>query len=180
MRVDHGVNVWPGAEDGAMDEAFEVKGALFLADGLAIEGELEDIFTSDKFGRQGAGQEKMAGILGMPHTHVAIGIDHILMREDAIGNDEIVEQVVELANGSSPAGYYAGFGAGVQPREEVGIEGCFLNLPAGCGPEAPCPTDRLLARKQAPRRNLFRACSGPKIGIGRAFDRRRPCNSTIV
>jgi hypothetical protein len=41
----------------------------------------------------------MLRIVGMTHADMAIGIDHVFVGEDAIGNDEVAENIVELAHG---------------------------------------------------------------------------------
>jgi hypothetical protein len=33
---------------------------------------------------------------------MAVGIDHVFVREDTIGNDEVAENIVELAHGEIP------------------------------------------------------------------------------
>jgi hypothetical protein len=35
----------------------------------------------------------------MAHADVAIGIDHIFVRENAVGDDEVAQDIVDLAHG---------------------------------------------------------------------------------
>src|SRR5262249_5803126 len=42
--------------------------------------------------------EEALGIVGMAHADVAVGIDHVLLGEDAVGDDEVLDEVVEIGH----------------------------------------------------------------------------------
>jgi hypothetical protein len=41
----------------------------------------------------------MLGIFGIADADVAVGVHHLLARKDAVGDDEIFEEDVEVAHG---------------------------------------------------------------------------------
>lgn len=49
-----------------------------------------------------AGYQKPARIVRMPDADMAIGVDHLLLGEDAIGNHQILDEGVEAVNGHDP------------------------------------------------------------------------------
>ena len=96
MGVNHRVDVRPRLVDGGMDEALEIERALVVAHRLPVEPQLDDVVALDQLGRDRAGQEKVLGIAGMADADVAVGVHHILLGEDAVGDDEVLDDGVEL------------------------------------------------------------------------------------
>ena len=59
---------------------------------------------STQLGRDRARQQVAAGMVGMAEAHVTVGVDDVLVGEDAVGNHELARDPVEIAHGLS-AGY---------------------------------------------------------------------------
>ena len=45
------------------------------------------------------GDQKAVRILRMPDADMAVGVDHVLLGEDAVGDHQILDQGVEVAHG---------------------------------------------------------------------------------
>jgi hypothetical protein len=102
MGVHDRHDLRPRLEDRRVNEPLEIKRALVVADRLPVEAELDDVFGSDQFRGNRAGDQKPARILRVPDTDMAIGVDHLLLGEDAIGNHQILDEGVEAVNGHDP------------------------------------------------------------------------------
>ena len=83
-----------------MNEPFKIRRAPVL-DRVAVQVELQKVSTFDEFRRQRAGEEKPFRVVGMAKTYVAVGIDDAFVREYAIGDDELVQQIVQFIHGVS-------------------------------------------------------------------------------
>jgi hypothetical protein len=55
----------------------------------------------DQFRRQRARHEETLRIVGMAHADMAVGIDHVFVGENAIGDDEVAQEIVKLAHDGS-------------------------------------------------------------------------------
>jgi hypothetical protein len=85
MMVADGVDVRPGVVDRAVDHALRIKRDVAGWDRLRRQIELQNIRVSNELRRQRARQIKAGRIGGVPHAHVAEGIQNVLVREDAVG-----------------------------------------------------------------------------------------------
>jgi hypothetical protein len=101
MAVHHAVDVGSRFVEAAMDEALEIGWTTIVAHDFAIERELHDVALLDELGAARARQEKALGIGRVAHADMAIGVDHALMRQNAVGDDEVVECLFELTHGES-------------------------------------------------------------------------------
>ena len=99
VRVDDRLYVGPRLVDGGVNEPFEIERARLVAHGLPVKPQFDDVLGLDQLGRDGAGEEKMLWIVGMANTDMAVCIHHLLARKDAIGDDEIANDGVEIAHG---------------------------------------------------------------------------------
>ena len=96
--MNHRCDVGPRLEDCCVDEAFQI-GLALVTNRFAHLIELDQIVMLDQLWRQRARHKEMLRIIGMAHADMAIGVDHVFVGEDAIGNDEVAEDIVELAHG---------------------------------------------------------------------------------
>jgi hypothetical protein len=96
MVVHHRHDIGPRAIDLAVDEALADRGhARFYSlavERLAVEVVLEDVFHLHGLGRDGAGEEETLRILRRAQADVAVGVDHAVLGEDAVGGDQVFEQ----------------------------------------------------------------------------------------
>src|SRR6516164_8468206 len=83
-----------------MDEALDI-GLALVIDRLALGVELDQIVAFDQFRRQRARHEEALRVVGMAHADMAVGVDHVFIGENAVGDDKIAQQVFELAHGAS-------------------------------------------------------------------------------
>ena len=88
MVMDDGLHVHARRIDGRMDHALAVGRAAARVDGRAVESELHEIVELDERGTARARQPEALGVIGIAHADVTEGIDHALVREDAICRDE--------------------------------------------------------------------------------------------
>ena len=89
------MDVRPRLEDGGVDEALEIERARLVAHRLAVEAELDDVVALHQVGRERAGEEEVLRIVGMADADMAVGVDHVLLGEDAVGDHEILDDGVE-------------------------------------------------------------------------------------
>ena len=94
------MDVRPRFVDGGMDETLKIQRALLVAHRLAVEPEFDDIVTLDQFWRHRARQKEMLRVVRVADADMTVGIHHLLAREDAVGDDEILDDGVEIAHGS--------------------------------------------------------------------------------
>ncbi len=97
MRMNHRRHVGPRLEDRGMNETLEVGLALVL-DRLALLVEFDQIVTLDQLRRPRARHEETLRIVGMPHADMAVGVDHILVGQNAIGDHKVAQQIIKLAH----------------------------------------------------------------------------------
>jgi hypothetical protein len=92
--VDDGVDVAAGSVDLAVNEALEIGGAAALVHRVRVEIELEDVGRRHEFRRHGSREQKAIGARGMTDADVPHRIEHVLHRQDVVGDDEIRDQIV--------------------------------------------------------------------------------------
>jgi hypothetical protein len=100
MGVHHRGDIGPRLENRRMDEALEI-GLTLVIDGFALLVELDQVVALDQFRSQRARHEKPLRIVGMPHADMAIGIDHVFVGKNAVRDDDVAQQVFELAHEDS-------------------------------------------------------------------------------
>jgi len=105
MAVDDRVHVGPGAIDLAMDVAFEIGRARFAGHGLGFGVEFHDVGGGDQFRRERARQQEVAGALGMADADVAEAVQHVVFGQHAVGDDEIVDHLLQRAGGRGGGGH---------------------------------------------------------------------------
>src|SRR5438270_732182 len=92
----------PGRDsvDRRVDETLEVERSLLVGHRLPGEAKLDDIGLLDQLGRERARDEEVLRIIWMAYADMAIGVDHVLLGEDPVGDDEILDKSVETGHGS--------------------------------------------------------------------------------
>ena len=98
MRVYDRHDIGPRLEDRGVNEPLEIKRAFFLAHWPPVETELDDVIGGDELRSYRAGDQKMVRVVRVTQADMAVGVDHVLLCEDAIGNHQIPEGVVEAAH----------------------------------------------------------------------------------
>ena len=93
MGVNDSMDVGPRLVDRGMNEALEVERTLLVAHRLAVEAQLDDVLALHQLGRDRVREEEMLGIVGIADAHVAVGVHHLLSREDTVGDDQILNDV---------------------------------------------------------------------------------------
>ena len=85
-----------------MDKPFEIERTLFLLHRLAIKRELDNIVAGNQLWSQRACQKETVRFFRMTYADVPVGIDNVLVGEDAVSDNEIVQQSVQMSHHSSP------------------------------------------------------------------------------
>ena len=99
VRMHHGVDVRPRLVDRAVDEALEI-GRARVAHRRAVEPELDDVGAGDEFRAERARQQIVVGLLRVADADVAVGVDHVLLRQDPIGDHQIADRALQLVHAS--------------------------------------------------------------------------------
>ena len=97
--MHNGVNIAACFVNRGMDEALEVESALIVAHRVSFEIQLDDVVALHQVGSERPRKEEMLRIGGIANADMAVGIDHILFRQDAVGDDEILNDGVEIGHG---------------------------------------------------------------------------------
>src|SRR3546814_6809580 len=79
-----------------MDEALQIQGSILGGDRFAGQVEFDDILASHQFGRQRARDEEAVGTVRMAHAHMAIGVDHVFLRQRAVRDHQVTDELVEI------------------------------------------------------------------------------------
>src|SRR5215510_9373610 len=93
------MHVRPRLIDAAVDEALEIRRPVARVDRIAFERELHDVVLLDALGRTRSRQQEALGIVGMARAHMPERVHDTLMREDAVGGDDLFEQGIEAGHG---------------------------------------------------------------------------------
>ena len=88
-RLDVGM----GLIDFAVDEALHIERSSPRLDRVAVEIELQDVVGRDQARSHAARQQKAPRVGLVPHADMAEAIDHALVGENAVGGDEIVDEI---------------------------------------------------------------------------------------
>ena len=99
MGVHHRLHVGPRLVDAAVDEALVIERPAVVLRRRAVEVELHDVGLADHLGRERAGEEEAARVARMAHADVAVGIDDVFVREDAVRDHEVADEIVHFAHG---------------------------------------------------------------------------------
>jgi hypothetical protein len=92
MAVHDRHHVGPLAIDLAVQEALEV-GTAIVAHGLAVGVVLHDVGYLHELRRHGARHVEALRMLVASHAHVPVAVEDAFHREDAIGGDQVHQQV---------------------------------------------------------------------------------------
>jgi translation initiation factor 6 (eIF-6) len=81
-----------------VNEALEVERARLIPHRLSVEPQLDDVAGFHQFGCHGASKEKMLRVLRVAHADMTVRIHDLLARENAVGNNEILNDGIEIAH----------------------------------------------------------------------------------
>src|SRR5262249_31055847 len=87
-----------------------------VAHRLAAEIEFDDVLGTDQVRRQGARDEEPLRVVRMTDADMTVGVDHLLPRQDAVGDHQIADQSVEAAHGSRRGASMLSSRAALWPR----------------------------------------------------------------
>ena len=79
-----------------MQEALRAQRPVVVARRRAVEREFEDVAGLDERGRTIARQQEAVGIAGMAHADVSVFVEHAMMRQDPVGDDQIVDRALQV------------------------------------------------------------------------------------
>src|SRR6185312_4560254 len=96
MRMDHSVDFRPCLVDRRMNETLQIGRAVVVADNFSLEREFQNIRRVDELRAARARQKKAIRSRRMPDAHMAIGIDDVLQGENAVGDDEILPDLIDF------------------------------------------------------------------------------------
>ena len=98
MRVHDRHHIRAGLEDRRVNEALEIECGALIAHRFAVEAEFDNVLGTDQLRGDRTGDQKMVRIFRMPDADMAVGVDHLLLREDAVGDDEVLDDRIETAH----------------------------------------------------------------------------------
>src|SRR4051812_18161930 len=101
MRVHYRRDIGPSLEDRGVNEPLQVKRTLIVPHRLPVEVEFDDIFGGDQFWGNRARDQKMRRIVRMSDADMTVRIHDFLLREDAVGDHEILNKGGKAAHGSN-------------------------------------------------------------------------------
>jgi hypothetical protein len=74
-----------------MDEALKIGRPLVVANDFAVQRELHDVARLDQFRAARARQQKSVRSGRVTDTDMAVSIDNLLVRQNAVRDDEIID-----------------------------------------------------------------------------------------
>ncbi len=98
MRVHHRHHIGARFEDRGVNKALEIEGGALIAHRLAVEVELDDVLGTDQLRGHRTGDQKMVRVVRMSDADMAVGVDHLLLGEDAVGDHEVLDDRIETAH----------------------------------------------------------------------------------
>jgi hypothetical protein len=101
VGMDHGVDVRPRLIDGAVDIALQI-GRAYVALRRAVELELDDVRGCDELGAERPRQQIMVGLVRMADADVAVGVDHLLLRQNPVGDHQIADRTFQFIHAEPP------------------------------------------------------------------------------
>ncbi len=116
MVMHHGDHIGTLAIDRTVNRALGVLSAPALVDWVAIEIIFNDVVESYQFRTARSRQEEPVGPLRMTHADVAVGIDHAFTCKNAVGDDEVSQDVGRTHCGAPCSVYLSIFGLPVIAR----------------------------------------------------------------
>src|SRR5262245_36955456 len=102
MCMDHRRYVWACLKNRCVNEALQI-GMALIVDRLALPIELDQVVAFDQFGGERARHKETLRIVGMANADVAVGINHVFLCKDTVGDDEVTKKIVELAHSYLPS-----------------------------------------------------------------------------
>ena len=78
-----------------MQEALGAERPVVLAGRRAVEREREDIARLDERGGTVAREQEAVGIARMAHADVSVFVEHAVMRQDPVGDDQVVDRALQ-------------------------------------------------------------------------------------
>ena len=97
--VAHRHHVGPRLVRGPVDGPLGVHRPPALIDRPVLEIELHEVAALDQLRAPRARQEVAVRPLRVPDAHVPESVDHVLVREDAVGDHEVVSRVSRTESG---------------------------------------------------------------------------------
>ena len=76
-----------------MDEALEIARPAARVDGGAVEVVLHDVGRRHQLGSDRARHQVAVGGFLVTHAHMAVPVDHALVGQDAVGGDQVLDQL---------------------------------------------------------------------------------------
>jgi len=89
MAVDDRLDIGPNLVNLAVDETLQIRGATARIDRLIVQVVFDDVLRGHQGRRSRAGNEVMLGVPGRPDTDMAESVNHALVGQDAIGENQI-------------------------------------------------------------------------------------------
>src|SRR5437016_2540699 len=93
MAVYDRPDVAMGLVDSAMDEALDIERATPQLERVAVKVELQNVVCSDETRRHAAREQKEFRVSRVPYADMSETVDHAPIGEDAVGGDEIVDEI---------------------------------------------------------------------------------------
>ena len=91
-----------------MDETFQVGRPSVVAHHLAVECELHDVGLNHQLGAARTRQQEVLWVRRVANADMAIAIDDVLVREDAVADHQVAQCLVEIAHFSPPDRIHSG------------------------------------------------------------------------
>ncbi len=91
MIVNDALDIGPRREDRGVDKALDIDRRCIVDDGFAVGAEFQKIFPFDDARTAGPGEKEPFRFVGMADADMAVSVDHVLMCQDTVGDDEVVQ-----------------------------------------------------------------------------------------
>lgn len=94
MVVANGLHFWPRLKDAGVNEPLAVWAASIALQLLAFQVVRLEVVLGNQLRRAGPRHDVAVRMLRMANAHMTEGVEDAMMRQDAVGNDELAQQIV--------------------------------------------------------------------------------------
>jgi hypothetical protein len=99
--MDDGVDLGPRLVDRTVDEPLQITRPR-VVHRRAVELELDDVGARHELRAERAREQVMIRLARMADADMAVGVDHILLRQNAVGDHQVADRAFQIVHAEPP------------------------------------------------------------------------------
>ncbi len=101
--TQHRIDLGPRGIDRRVQEALRAERPVVVVHRRSVERELEDVAGLDERAGTGAREQEAARIARMAHADVSVFVEHAVIRQDPVSDDQVVDRALQVSPSSNQA-----------------------------------------------------------------------------